>query len=67
MDTHKPDCTPSNSFVRILPSHPLPQLYYNNYVKDQMDFMQTVDEIYERVDHLEPWMSGNDCCKQGKK
>ena len=24
-----------------------------------MDFMSLVDEIYELVDHVEPWMSGN--------
>jgi len=33
--------------------------YYNRRIKGQCSFEDTVDEIFETVDHVEPWMSGN--------
>lgn len=33
--------------------------YYNRRLRGQCSFEDTIDEIYEAVDHVEPWMSGN--------
>merc|ERR1712230_73619 len=33
--------------------------YYNERIAGQCDFYETLDEIIEAVNHIEPWMSGN--------
>merc|ERR1712137_237816 len=33
--------------------------YYIKRIKGQCSFEDTIDEIYEFVHHVEPWMSGN--------
>jgi pre-mRNA-splicing factor 38B len=33
--------------------------YYNRRIKPQCSFDDTLDEIFNAVDHVEPWMSGN--------
>lgn len=46
-------------FLSTLPRKCSVQIYYARQVHGQLDFYQAIDEIYERVEHVEPWMSGN--------
>ena len=48
----------SYNMERVLRSNVLNSTYFTQLCKVE-DFMDLVDEIYNEVDHVEPWMSGN--------